>query len=301
MTHSPDRQVESLLSWLRAYAEARINSRLMDERRSIPPNVVLDFGNRGLLGIQVGKCFGGLALSNRSALRVFQQLAAIDLTLAAFVGSHLNGVRTIDRFANDALRRELLPDLASGRAISSFAISEPGAGSNPRALAASARRTADGRFRLNGTKQWVDHASWARVLCVFARVEEGDSAGGITAFALTDDMPGVELGCESLTLGTRAQVQTQLHLRNVDVPASHVLSAVGNGMNVFHDTISYARLNLAARGVGVMKRALQLWYRYASRRQISTGRLLDNPVTLSRMSNIAARISALEALIDVVA
>ena len=77
-----------VVQWLRGYAAERINSRLIDERRCIPPHIVLDFGNRGILGLQVPEAYGGLALRNIDAVRVIEQLGAIDLTLALFVGNH---------------------------------------------------------------------------------------------------------------------------------------------------------------------------------------------------------------------
>src|SRR5262249_32741261 len=94
------RRADELIFWLREYADSRINSRLIDERRSIPPYIILDFGNRGLLGLQVPEHYGGLALRHRDCLRVLEQLAAIDLTLATVVFLHnSNGIRPIQHFA----------------------------------------------------------------------------------------------------------------------------------------------------------------------------------------------------------
>ena len=113
---------DDLIFWLREYAASRINSQLTDERRSIPPYVVLDLGNRGLLGLQVQKQFGGLGLAHTDTVRVLEQLGAIDLTLATFVSTHANGVHTIERYGRPSLQEELLPKLAAGREISAFAL-----------------------------------------------------------------------------------------------------------------------------------------------------------------------------------
>ena len=142
------RKADDLIGWLRSYASERINSRLMDERRCIPPYVILDLGNRGILGLQVPRSHGGLELQCRDSLRVLEQIAAIDLNLAAVVFLHnTNGVRPIQYHAKPALRDELLPLLASGRELASFALSEPGAGSNLGGIqsqAANPALTADG-------------------------------------------------------------------------------------------------------------------------------------------------------------
>ena len=125
---------DDLIFWLRKYAASRINSQLTDERRSIPPYIILDFGNRGLLGLQVQKQFGGLGLSQTDTVRVLEQVGAIDLTLATFLSTHANGVHTIQRYGCLSLQEELLPKFAAGREISAFALTEPCAGSNPQAI-----------------------------------------------------------------------------------------------------------------------------------------------------------------------
>ena len=194
------------VAWLRAYAEQRIDSRLMDERRCIPPHVVLDFGNRGLLGLQVAEAHGGLGLGHRDAMRVVEQLAAIDIALATFIVVHnFLGVRTVDRAGTPAVRDELLPGLASGRELAAFALTEPGAGSNPGAMAARAVARPDGGWALRGTKAWTGSGAWAGVLGVFARVPPAAGApGGVTGFLLRAGAPGLRHGPEALTMGMRA-------------------------------------------------------------------------------------------------
>jgi acyl-CoA synthetase (AMP-forming)/AMP-acid ligase II len=138
-------KVADLTAWLRSYAGERLNSHLMDERRTIPPYVVLDLGNRGVLGMQAPQRYGGLGLDNRNFVRVLEQLAAIDLTLGSFVTvNNCLGVRPIMLHATAEKRDELLPILAPGRELAAFAMTEPGAGSNVRAIAAQGRPTAPG-------------------------------------------------------------------------------------------------------------------------------------------------------------
>ncbi len=288
-----------LINWLRSYANERINSRLIDERRGIPPYVVLDFGNRGLLGMQVAEMHGGLALRNSDAMRVIEQLAAIDLTLATFVGGHNTlGIRPIQRYAKPALRDELVPILATGRELAAFAITEPGAGSNPRAIAAQARPDTQGGWRLRGTKIWSGSAAWAGVINVFVQLGDADmSLGGITGFVVRQGSPGLRLGPEALTMGMRGMVQNTIYLEDVPVGPGSLLGEPGGGMDVAFDTMMFARLGLGAMSVGGMKRCAQLMYRYAARRSVATGRLLDNPVTLTRVSDLTAAITAVEALV----
>jgi alkylation response protein AidB-like acyl-CoA dehydrogenase len=288
-----------LIHWLRSYASDRINSRVIDERRCIPPHVVLDFGNRGMLGLQVPVNLGGAGLGHRDAMRVVEQLAAIDLSLATFTVNHnFLGVRLIQRYASHAVCEELLPALAQGRELAAFALTEPGAGSNPQLLSASAVADASGGWRLRGTKFWSGSASWAGVVNVFVKVLNGkDRPGRITGFAVRSGAPGLRHGPEALTMGMRGMVQNSIHLDDVPVNSDHLLGGVGAGMEVAQDGMTLTRLAIAAKSLGGMKRCLQLMHRYASRRSIATGRLLDNPITLARLSDLTAAAGALEALI----
>lgn len=295
-------RTDALIGWLREYAATRINSRLMDERRCIPPYIVLDFGNRGVLGLQVPESHGGIGLGYRDALRVLEQLAAIDLTLATVVLLHnSNGIRPVQFFAKPALRDEWLPRLASGRELSAFALSEPGAGANVAGLRTTATPDGAGGWRLRGVKRW-NAASWAGLVNVFARPVGPDGRpGGLTGFAVRQGSPGFRVGPEALTMGLRGSVQNSIFLDDVPVSAADILGEPGKGMVVADDALTIGRLYIAAACVGAMKRCFQLVHRYADRRPIATGKLADHPVTRVRLGRTAARIAAVDALVGRIA
>ncbi len=294
------KRADDLIQWLRAYATERINSRLIDERRCIPPHIVLDFGNRGILGMQVGAIHGGLALHNRDVVRVIEQLAGIDLTLALFVGNNnALGIRPLAQYGNQELRDEMLPDLARGRELAAFALTEPGAGSNPRAISAKATRDSKGGWRISGSKLWIGSGSWAGVINVFVKLEEGPSgSSGMAAFAVRQGTKGLRHGPEALTMGMRGMVQNAIYLNDVPVTEHSLLGTLGGGLEVAQDAMMFGRLGLGATAIGGMKRCAQLMLRYAKRRVISTGSLLDNPVTLSRFAELAAAITATETIVS---
>ena len=296
-------RADKLIDWLRTYANERINSRLIDERRSIPPYIILDFGNRGILGMQVPEQYGGIALNNRDTMRVIEQLAAIDLTLATFVCiNNFLGIRPIQRYANQDIRDELLPILAKGRELAAFALTEPGAGSNPRAICATAVADAIGGWRLSGNKIWSGSASWAGLINVFVQlVDANNKLSGITGFVLRQGTTGLRVGAESLTMGMRGVVQNFIHLDEVPVDSSNLLGEPGTGMEAAQDAMLFTRLAIGAMSIGGMKRCTQLMLRYATRRDIATGRLIDNPVTLARLSDLTAAIAALETLVTRIA
>ena len=292
-------RADAIIDWLRTYANERLNSGLIDERRCIPPYVVLDFGNRGILGMQIPEKYGGTALGNLDAMRVVEQLAAIDLTLATFVvNNDFLGIRPIQRYATETARDELLPILAKGRELAAFALTEPDAGSNPQAISATGVADATGGWRLHGTKVWSGSAAWAGVINVFVKlVDANNKSSGIAGFAVRQGTAGLRPGPESLTMGMRGMVQNFIHLNDVRVGSVHVLGEPRAGMEAAQDAMLYTRLAIGAMCVGGMKRCAQLMLRYATRRDIGTGRLLDNPVTLARLSDLTAAIAAFETLV----
>ena len=294
-----DKKLSELISWLRNYANENINSRLIDERRCIPPHIVLDFGNQGLLGMQVPLEYGGLGLNNGETMNVMEQLGAIDTTLSLFVGlNNVLGIRPLLNFGSPSLREELLPRLATGRELAAFALTEPSAGSNPQAIASSAIPQSPEQWIINGTKIWSGSAAWAGIINVF--VQEKDSQGnfqGISGFTVKRGTPGLKQGPEALTMGMRGMVQNTVYFNDVAVDASQKLGNTGEGMKVAQYAMMYGRLTIAAASVGGMKRCAQLWHRYSSRRQISTGRLLENPLVLARLNGLTAAITTIETLV----
>ncbi|MBG1260706.1 alpha-hydroxyketone-type quorum-sensing autoinducer synthase [Nostoc commune] len=297
------KRTDDLINWLRNYADKRINSRLIDERRCIPPYVVLDLGNRGILGMQVTENYGGLALSNRDVMRVIEQIAAIDLTLASFVCvNNILGIRPLQRYGTQVMRDELLPILAKGSEMAALAITEPGAGSNPRAISAQAIADGKGSWRLHGTKIWSGSASWAGVINIFVQLLDTDTgSSGITGFAVRQGTDGLRLGSEALTMGMRGMTQNAIYLEDVLVNPVNLIGELGSGMDVANDTFMFARLGIGAMSIGGMKRCAQLIHRYATRRSIATGSLLNNPVTLTCLSDLTAAITAVETLVALIA
>lgn len=287
-----EKVVDGLIGWLRDYANHHINSRLMDERRCISPHVVLDFGNQGLLGMQVPSCYGGLGLGHTDTIRIIQQLGAIDPTLALFVGlNNVLGVRPILMYGTDTLKAELLPILATGRELAAFALTETGAGANPQAIQSQAICDGDG-WLLRGEKIWSGSAAWAGVINVFVKHQSG-----ISGFVVRRGSPGLRQGAEALTMGMRGMVQNTVYLEDIPVTSAQILGEAGKGMNVAQDAMMYGRLAIAAACVGGMQRCVQLIWRYSQRRQTATGKLLDHPVVLHRLQELTFAITVVQSLV----
>jgi len=294
---SSEEVVEDLLGWLDDWGARRYDGDLADERRGLSPHTVLEVGNRGLLGLTTARRYGGLGVSLSDSLPLFERLGALDLTLASFViGHNLLGCRPIERFATQDTRERYLPSLASGRALAAFALTEDGAGSDPRSIAAAATEIEAG-WSLRGEKIWSGSAAWSTVINVFARVEgSGDGSRGLSAFSIPTDSAGVRLGEEARTLGLRGMMQSRIHFDDVEVDRSSLLGTVGEGFDVAQDAFVPSRIAVAAVARGALSATATIAGKYASERKLGGRRLIDFPMTRRRLIDLLASIDTLGAL-----
>lgn len=287
---------EQLIHWLRDFALHRLGTDEINTRGGIPPHLLLEFGNKGLFGLQIPRAYQGTPLSMTNTMRIIEQVAAIDVGVAALLVVHHTSTFPLLHHGSNSIRERFLPLLASGRMLGSFALTEPSAGSNPRAMQTTARSLPGGRWRLDGTKSYIGGAASAGLLTVFARHPSGQSQSGISAFAVPRETSGLKIGPPIDLLGVRAAVLRDVFLENTVVEGEHVLGKLGQGLNVANAGLGFGRLSAVAMSLGAMKRCSQLMVRYASRRRISTGLLLDNAVTLLSLTDLTSAISVLESL-----
>jgi alkylation response protein AidB-like acyl-CoA dehydrogenase len=292
-----------MLNFLREYAQNFLNSRLLDERRSLPPALISDFAEAGLLGLQVSREHGGQQLSHADVNRVFTQLGAIDANLAVFCGVHnMLGIPPIVLAATTEVKNHVLPRLARGQALTTSAISEPGIGSHIRGMTTSAIRNADGTYTINGVKKWISLGGDARYVNVFARLfDDRGRSVGITGFLVDSRTPGFGIGPEMLTLGLRAVPQYDLSFRNLQVPASALLGVEGNGLATAKAAFMGGRVVLAAMILGAAMRSLELAQRFAKGREVATGPLAENGRIREILAEAGAGVQAVEMLIKRIA
>lgn len=294
--------VAELLAWLDHYCKRRLNLQLMDERRTFSPHLVLDFGRAGLMGLQVPGVYGGRPVSIRGLMRIMSKLGAIDATLGLFVGlTNVLGAGIIARAGAPALRERVLPDLATGRMLAAFALTEPHAGSHPGSLRTTAIPSSDG-WSLSGVKWLSGLAAWSGVINTFARITPCEGgAGPISAFCIPTDRAGIAQGPEALTIGMRSMIQNEVRFEGVHVDANDLLGAEGQGMLVAHEGMGLGRLVIAGAAVGLMGHCLAVAHQYATRRRIATGLLAAHPYCSHILWELAGSALALEKLVTLVA
>lgn len=296
-----ENQVSKMRKWMQAYFAKRIDFQLMSERKTPPPQLLLELGNQGFFGLQIAKIYGGLELSYADSFSIYEQLASFDISTSLLVG--VNNVIASPPIVNHAkpeIKANLLNMIATGRQLVGIAATEPGAGSNLKAIKSVARRVKDG-FLLNGEKCWISLASWGGHVSILANtLDEHENNIGFSSFLVDLNWPGVIIGQEHDTLGVRPIEQNELKFEQVFIPDEYLLGETGNGLDVFKDSFVHGRIVIGVASIGVLKRCAQIIHSFASSRQVATGVLLDSPVVQKELSNIISKIEILEHLRDTV-
>jgi acyl-CoA dehydrogenase family member 9 len=245
-------RIRELVRSAREFGE-HYDERAVEERRWIGDDEVRELGERGLMGLYVPSEYGGAGLSQTGYCRVCEEFAQIDATLSVVMGVHQSiGMKGIVLFGTEDQKARFLPDLASGRKLAAFALTEPNAGSDAYHLESRAVREADGSWRLNGEKRYIGNGDRADVLVTFARAEVGGEDRHI-ALILEKGMKGLEVGHRYDTMGLRGNDLRQLHFKDVRVPAENVLGEPGEGFKIAMQILNNGRLSLGTGSVGASK------------------------------------------------
>src|SRR4051812_29583153 len=230
-----------------------IDPRAMEEQRWVPDELLAELGERGLMGLYVPEEYGGQGLSQTGYCRVFEEIAQVDATLSVVLGVHQSiGMKGIVLFGSDEQKARFLPDLASGRKLAAFALTEPNAGSDAYNLESRAVRQPDGSWKLNGEKRYIGNGSKGDVLVTFARTEI-DGKDRHTAFIVEKGMAGFEAGHRYDTMGLRGNDLRQLHFNDVRIPPENVLGEAGEGFRIAMHILNNGRLSLGTGSVGCSK------------------------------------------------
>ncbi|WP_280385210.1 acyl-CoA dehydrogenase family protein [Nocardia wallacei] len=266
-----------------------------DERKHFPVDVVRKAGSLGMGGIYVGDDVGGSGLRRLDAVRIFEQLATGCPAIAAYISIHNMVAWMIDSYGSQAQRHRWLPGLTSMDLLGSYALTEPGVGSDAAALSTKAVRDGDG-YLLTGVKQFISGAGSTDVYVVMARTGT-DGARGISAFIVPADAPGISFGANEKKMGWNAQPTRQVILDEVRVPAANLLGAEGNGFRIAMNGLNGGRLNIAACSLGGAQSALDKSVAYLAQRKAFGARLLDNPALQFDLADMRTSVEAARTLL----
>ncbi|MBI1859700.1 MAG: acyl-CoA dehydrogenase family protein [Deltaproteobacteria bacterium] len=288
--------VNSLEAWLKDQGD---NFRKWDVAGGFPSEFIEQMRQFGLFSLVVPEEFGGLGLGSAAYSRVMQCLATFDASLAVTAGAHSSiGMRGLLLFGNDDQRKRYLPNLASGKMIAAFCLTEAGAGSDASGIKTKAVKSGSD-WILNGEKIWITNGGIADFFTVFARTET--QAGQMSAFIVTKEMPGVSIGPHEDKMGIRASSTTTVSFENVKVPAVNLLGEEGKGFKVAMNILNVGRTGLGGGSIGGMKRAIELATKHANQRQQFGRPIAEFGLVKQKIGHMVVECYATEAAVGMVA
>jgi alkylation response protein AidB-like acyl-CoA dehydrogenase len=275
-----------------------------DKAEMSDPAVQAKLGELGFLGMLLPEQYGGLGLDSLSYLLALEEIAAADASTAVLMSVHNSlPTRMILNFGSETQRKHFLPRMSSGEWLGAFALSEPEAGSDASAVTAQAVRDGD-TWVLTGTKAWVSNGNIAQVILAMARTDSPGhrrGARGISAFAISPDLPGFKVGKKEEKMGLRASPTVSLIFDGMRVPADRMLGEEGQGFVYAMQSLEAGRLGIAAQAVGIARAALEAAIAYTKERHQFGKPLTAFQAVEFKLADMAMRLHAARAMLHTTA
>lgn len=253
-----------------------------EEEGWVGDDTIRELGERRLTGLYIDEEYGGLGLGQSGYCRVMEEFGKVDGTLSVVMGVHASiGTKPLWMFGTDEQKARWLPDLAQGRKLAAFALTEPNVGSDAYHVETWAERQGDGSWVLNGEKRWIGNGD-KDLLTVFARSDLGH-----VALLVEKGAEGLEVGPRFETLGLKANHLQRVRFRDVKVPAENLLGEPGDGFRIAMQTLNNGRMSMGTAIAGGMKRFLQLALEHTT-----TRRQFDRP--LADFGMVEQKLAAIE-------
>lgn len=279
---------------VRDFAEKRIRPLVMkyDESQEFPIEIMKELGELGFLGILVPEKFGGSELGYVEYSIVVEEIAKIDPSIALSVAAH-NGLGTnhINLFANDILKQKYLPDLASGRKIAAWGLTEPGSGSDAAGMSTIAIKDGN-NYILNGSKSFITHGGSGETVVVMAITDKEKGAKGISAFIVEKGMNGFSTGKKENKLGMRASETTQLLFENCSVSENNLIGNLGDGFKQSMKILEGGRISIAALSIGLAAGCLDASLNYSKERKQFGKSLSEFQAIQFKLADMAVKLNA---------
>ena len=250
-----------------AQAELAPHAAQWDAEGIFPKEAIAKAGELGFCGLYAPEAAGGLALPRLDATLVFEEMAAVDPSTTAFITIHNMATWMLGTWATPAVRDHWGPLLTTGQKLASYCLTEPGAGSDAASLKTRAE-LAGHEYILNGSKAFISGAGATDVLVLMARTGDAASgAGGISAFVVPADAPGISYGKKEQKMGWNSQPTRTISFDNVRIPADHLLGREGEGFKIAMKGLDGGRINIATCSVGAAQGALAQAQQYMQDRK----------------------------------
>ncbi|QWR78484.1 acyl-CoA dehydrogenase family protein [Candidatus Magnetomonas plexicatena] len=272
----------------------------LDEKEEFPKDIMKVIAQADLFGLFVPEQYGGLGKGAVELCIAVEELSRACLGVSTSYAANALGTFPILLFGTDAQKNNYLPDIAAGKKLVAFGLTEANAGSDAAGIQTTAVKDGDD-YILNGTKQWITNGSEAEIYTIIAMTDRAKGARGASAFIVDKGMPGFTFGKKEKKMGIRASVTCELVFDNCRVPKENILGKEGMGFIVAMKTLDQSRIGVGAQGLGVAQGAFEEAVKFAKTRIQFEKPIISFQAIQHMIADMAIEIEAARALIYSVA
>jgi len=268
-----------------------------DEKEEFPTEAVKKMGELGFMGMMVSERYGGAGLDTISYVLAMEEIAKVDASACVIMSVNNSLVCWgLETFGTEEQKERYLKDLATGKALGAFALSEPEAGSDATNQRTTARREGE-YYILNGTKNFITNGSQADVVLVMASTDRSKGAKGVSAFIVEKNIPGFSVAKKEKKLGIRSSDTVSLAFQDCRIPASNLLGKEGEGIKFALKTLDGGRIGIATQALGIAEGSLEASVKYAKERKAFNHPIAEFQGIQFKIADMATNIEAARGLI----
>jgi len=291
-------QQEEIRNLTRTIAEEKVLPvrAALDEKEEFPWEIMKTLADAGLFGVYIPEEYGGLGGDLLGLCLVVEELSRVCSGIAVSYAASGLGTFTLLQYGTDEQRRKYLPDIASGRKLAAFGLTEADAGSDASSIKTTAQRTDKG-YIINGTKQFITNGGDAEVYTVIALTDKSRGPRGASAFIVEKDTPGFTFGRKEKKLGIRASSTRELVFEDCLIPAENIIGREGMGFILTMKLLDRSRPGLGAQAMGLAQGALEAAIDYAKKRVQFGHPIYAQQAVQQMLGEMAMRVEAARALV----
>jgi butyryl-CoA dehydrogenase len=268
----------------------------LDEKEEFPGEIIKVSAEAGLMGVSMPEEYGGFGGGILEYCLVAEELSRVCLGIATSVVASGLGAMPILLFGNPEQKKQYLPDIAKGKKLAAFGLTEADAGSDAGALRTTAVRKGEG-YVLNGTKQWITNGGEAEIYSIIAMTDRSKGPRGASALIVEKGTPGFTFGKKEKKMGIRASATRELVFQDCFVPRQNLIGKEGMGFIVTMRTFDRTRPGVGAQGVGLAQGALDEAVRYAREREQFEKKIISFQAVQHMLADMATLVEAARALV----
>ena len=272
----------------------------LDEKEEFPWDIMSTLAQSDFFGLYIPEEYGGFGKGSFELILAIEELSRACLGVSTTFAANALGTYPILLYGSGEQKKKYLPDIASGKKLVAFALTEASAGSDAAGVQTTAKLEGS-EYVLNGTKQWITNGGEADIYTVIAMTDKGKGARGASAFIVEKGTPGFSFGKKENKMGIRASSTRELLFEDCRIPKENIISKQGMGFIVAMKTLDSSRTGVGAQGVGVAQGAFETAVDYAKERQQFGQPVISIQAVQHMLADMATQIEAARALVYAVA